>query len=79
MSTYSCKYCGVDYSSLRGLTSGSCNKNPAGKYHIPYEGSVQKRYSCKYCGVDYSSLRGLTSGSCHKNPAGKYHEPLRGQ
>ena len=33
-----CKYCGSSSSSISGLTSGSCSKNPEGKKHVPYEG-----------------------------------------
>ena len=71
-----CKYCGVSYSSLRGLTSGSCSKNPEGKYHVPYEGSEKSKYECKYCGHVSSSISNLTGTSCSKNPNGKYHVPL---
>lgn len=30
-----CKYCGSEKSSVSSLTSGSCSKNPSGKYHVP--------------------------------------------
>lgn len=71
-----CKYCGHERSSVSGLTSGSCSKNPEGKYHVPYEGGEKSKYACKYCGHERSSISGLTGGSCSKNPNGKYHVPL---
>ncbi|NLI63942.1 MAG: hypothetical protein GX367_04330 [Bacteroidales bacterium] len=76
-SKYPCYYCGIEYSSLRNLTSGGCLKNPTSKNHIPYEGAEQSNYVCKYCGISYLSIRNLTSGGCSKNPQGKCHEPLR--
>jgi hypothetical protein len=71
---YYCKWCGVKYSSISSLTSGSCSKNPGGKKHELYEGGEKKQYVCKYCGVKYSSLSSLTSGSCYKSPH-KKHSP----
>jgi len=74
MANYYCKWCGSKYSSISGLTSGSCSKNPNGKKHELYEGSEKSQYVCKYCGSKYSSLSGLTSGSCSKSPT-KKHQP----
>ena len=71
-----CKYCGGSASSVKSLTSNSCQKNPEGRYHVPYEGSEKSKYECKYCGGTASSIRSLISNSCQKNPHGKYHEPL---
>ena len=73
-----CKYCGSSASSVSSLTQSSrtCQKNPEGKYHVPYEGSEKSKYTCKYCGTERSSISGLTQYSCSKNPHGKYHEPL---
>jgi len=75
MSKFYCLYCGTERSSIFALTSASCNKNPEGKHHVPYEGSEKKTYTCKYCGTDRSSIFSLTSASCNKNPKGKNHIP----
>lgn len=75
MANYYCKCCGSMGSSVSGLTSGSCSKNPEGKHHALYEGEQKSIYTCKYCGSKGSSIAGLSSGSCSKNPQGKYHSP----
>ena len=71
-----CKYCGGSASSVKSLTSNSCQKNPEGRYHVPYEGSEKSKYTCKYCGREAISIFHLTAGSCSKNPNGKKHVPL---
>ena len=70
-------YCGSSSSSISGLTSGSCSKNPDGNKHVPYEGDEKSKYECKYCGSSSSSISGLTSGSCSKNPHGNKHVPAK--
>ena len=72
-----CKYCGHERSSVSGLTSGSCSKNPEGKYHVPYEGDKKEMYSCKYCGSSYYTIKELTSELCLRNPKGKFHVPAK--
>ena len=73
MEKYYCKYCGMEYSSIRSLTAASCSRHPAGSCkgkHAPYEGSEKSEYTCKYCGQKYSSIRSLTSASCPRHPNG---------
>jgi DNA-directed RNA polymerase subunit RPC12/RpoP len=72
---YYCKWCGLKFSSVMGLTSGPCSRNPDGKRHQLYEGSEKSQYVCKHCGLKFSTLIGLTAGPCSKNPNGKRHEP----
>ena len=65
MANYYCEYCGAKYSSVSGLTTGSCSRHPNGPHkgkHKLYEGSEKSQYVCKYCGTKYSSLSGLTAG-----------------
>ncbi|UTC45006.1 hypothetical protein E4N66_06775 [Treponema sp. OMZ 857] len=71
-----CKWCGINYSSVSGLTSCSCSRNPEGKHHELYEGAEKSQYTCKFCGAKYSSLSSLTSGSCSKSPYKKHHPAL---
>ena len=71
-----CKWCGINYSSVSGLTSCSCSRNPEGKHHELYEGAEKNQYTCKFCGAKYSSLSSLTSGSCSKSPYKKHHPAL---
>jgi DNA-directed RNA polymerase subunit RPC12/RpoP len=75
MSNFYCKCCGSKFSSISGLTSNMCHKNPEGKYHALYEGSEKSSYPCKYCGQKFNTISGLTTNMCHKNPNGKYHSP----
>jgi len=75
MSKVNCLYCGTERATISILTSSSCSKNPNGKYHVPYEGSVKSKYECKYCGTGRASISILTSSSCSKNPNGKHHVP----
>ncbi|MCX6350523.1 MAG: hypothetical protein NTX03_01535 [Bacteroidetes bacterium] len=75
MEKFYCKCCGSSSTSLTGLTSGNCFKNPEGKHHALYEGSEKSQYACKYCGSKASTLTALTSGNCFKNPNGKNHSP----
>ena len=73
MANYYCEYCGAKYSSVSGLTAGSCSRHPNGPHkgkHKLYEGSEKSQYVCKYCGTKYSSLSGLTAGSCARHPNG---------
>lgn len=74
MANFYCKWCGNKYSSVVGLTAGSCIRNPEGKKHALYEGSEKSKYTCKCCGSSYSSLVSLTQGSCLKSP-NKKHQP----
>lgn len=74
MANFYCKWCGGKYSSVSGLTSGSCSKNPEGKKHGLYEGDEKPQYTCKCCGNKYSSLTSLCSGSCSKSST-KKHQP----
>ncbi len=69
-----CMYCGRNTSSISYLTSFSCDKNPEGKYCVPYEGREKDKYTCKYCGYNTSDISYLTSGTCDKSPS-KYHIP----
>jgi len=73
MTNYYCKWCGSKYSTVSGLTSGSCSKSPTKKHEL-YEGIEKSQYVCKYCGSKYSTISGLTSGSCSKSPT-KRHQP----
>ena len=73
-----CKYCGMEYSDVRTLTSNICQNNPAGRgqRHELYEGGEKSQYTCKYCGLTYRSLRDLTANICQRHPEGKgRHEP----
>ncbi|MBQ9335840.1 MAG: hypothetical protein IJS14_00905 [Lentisphaeria bacterium] len=73
MEKYYCKYCGMEYGSIRSLTAASCPRHPAGSCkgkHAPYEGSEKTEYTCRYCGQKYSSIRSLTSASCPRHPDG---------
>jgi protein-arginine kinase activator protein McsA len=77
---YYCKYCGMEYASVRDLTANWCQNHPLGKSgykHELYEGTVKTQYTCKYCGMVYRDLLTLTRNICQKNPAGKgkCHEP----
>ncbi|MDR2597685.1 MAG: hypothetical protein LBC76_10255 [Treponema sp.] len=77
---YYCKYCGMEYSTVRDLTANWCRNHPLGKNgykHELYEGSVKAQYTCKYCGMVYRDLLNLTRNICQRNPAGKgkNHEP----
>jgi DNA-directed RNA polymerase subunit RPC12/RpoP len=69
---YYCQYCGQEHSSVRGLTSGWCNRHPEGSknHHSLYEGSEKNEYTCKYCGIKNRSIRNLTSGWCNRHPKG---------
>ena len=73
MEKYYCKWCGVDYSNVRSLTSQPCQRSPS-KRHELYEGSEKSQYTCKHCGINYSSIRSLTSQPCQRSPS-KRHEP----
>ena len=73
MANYYCIHCGIKYTDVRPLTSGSCAKSPTKKHEL-YEGSEKSQYICKHCGIKYTSIRALVSGSCTKSP-GKYHVP----
>jgi len=75
MAHFNCLYCGAERSNISSLTSSSCSKNPNGKYHVLYEGSVKSKYTCKYCGAERSNISSLTSSLCTKNPNGKSHIP----
>lgn len=70
-----CSYCGYDATNIRNLTAQNCRKNPNGKYHVPYDGSLKSKYSCKYCGYTATNIRNLTAQPCRKNPSGEYHIP----
>ena len=70
-----CKYCGTERSSISSLTAAHCDKNPNGKYHVPYEGEEKSEYYCKFCGTERSSISSLTASHCDKNSDGKYHVP----
>ncbi len=72
-----CEYCGTSYASISLMSNGTCNKNPAGKKHVLYEGSEKAKYTCKYCGMSYASLSLMSNGTCNKNPTGKKHSPAR--
>jgi protein-arginine kinase activator protein McsA len=77
---YYCKYCGMEYSSVRDLTANWCQNNPLGKNghkHELYEGTIKAQYTCKFCGMIYKDLLNLTRNICQRNPAGKgkCHEP----
>jgi len=74
MQNFYCKWCGQKYTSVAGLTSNSCAKNPEGKKHALYEGSEKSQYVCKFCGRKYTSLTGLTMNSCSNSPT-KKHQP----
>ncbi|GMO14737.1 MAG: hypothetical protein Pg6A_00500 [Termitinemataceae bacterium] len=71
-----CKWCGASNSSVSSLTASSCSRNPEGKKHELYEGSVKSQYTCKYCGAKNSSLSSLTGSSCLKSPHKKHHPAL---
>ena len=78
--SYFCKYCGMEFSDIRTLTSNYCQNHPAGKNgfrHELYEGSVKQQYTCKYCGQSYRTLRDLTNNVCMRHPGGRgrKHEP----
>ena len=75
-----CKYCGMEFSSVRNLINNYCMKHPAGKngfHHELYEGSEKPQYTCKYCGMTFKTLRILTNNYCQRHPAGRSrsHEP----
>lgn len=81
MTNFFCEHCGMKFTSVANLTSGSCPRHPngAGKgKHTLYQGAEKPQYTCKNCGMKFSSLSSLTSGMCprHPNGAGKgKHEP----
>jgi len=73
MAKFYCEYCGMEYSSVRTLTSCACSRHPLGSNkgkHKLYEGSEKSKYTCKYCGIQYSSIRTMTSCSCSRHPDG---------
>jgi len=77
---YACKYCGMEYSTVRDLTANQCPNHPLGKRghrHELYEGGVKQQYTCKYCGMVYRSLLDLTRNRCQRHPegTGRCHEP----
>ena len=82
MEKYYCKYCGMEYSSIRCLTASLCQRHPAGPCkgkHAPYEGAEKSQYICKYCGQKYSSIRSMTASSCPRHPDGPSkgkHSPM---
>ncbi len=74
MSIFYCKWCGTKKSSISGLTSSSCSKNPEGNRHALYEGSEKSQYFCKFCGSKHSSISNMVSSSCSKSPTNR-HQP----
>lgn len=74
MANFYCKWCGAKHTTIPGLTSSVCSKNPEGKKHALYEGGEKSQYACKCCGAKYSSIAGLTSSVCSKSPT-KKHQP----
>jgi DNA-directed RNA polymerase subunit RPC12/RpoP len=74
MANFYCKWCGTKYSTVSGLTTNSCSRNPEGKKHELYEGSEKTQYTCKYCGTKHSTISGLTTNACSKSPT-KKHQP----
>ena len=76
---FACKYCGMEFSSVRDLIINWCQNHPLGKqghHHELYEGGKKQQYTCKNCGRTYRTLVDLTRNSCQRNPSGnKCHEP----
>ena len=73
MEKFYCKYCGIEYPTVRTLTSAPCTRSPSKKHEL-YEGSKKSQYTCKHCGIKYPTIRTLTGASCTKSPT-KRHEP----
>lgn len=74
MANYLCKHCGAKMSTISGLTTNSCSRNPNGRHHELYEGGEKSKYTCKHCGTTNSTFSGLVTNSCSHNEEGKYHE-----
>jgi len=73
MTNFYCEHCGTKSSSVSGLTTHPCGKNPLGNNkgkHKLYEGSEKSKYTCKYCGTSSSSIQSLTAQPCGRHPAG---------
>lgn len=75
MEKFYCEYCGASFSTVRALTSMTCQRHPDGPHkgrHKLYEGSEKSRYTCKYCGQQYVSISSMTSMTCQRHPNGTH-------
>ena len=76
-----CKYCGMNFSCVNVLTSGTCGRHPNGPHkgrHALYEGGDKSQYICKYCGMKFTNLTVLCSQTCGRHPNGPHkgrHSP----
>ena len=74
MAKFFCEYCGREFTTVTGLTSGTCSRHPGGMNkgrHKLYEGSEKSQYTCKYCGRTFSSIVTMTGSICSRNPNGR--------
>ena len=82
MANYYCEYCGMNFTSIRALTSARCSRHPLGPnkgFHKVYEGTEKFQYVCKYCGFKFSTIRAMTATRCPRHPNGPnkgYHAPI---
>jgi predicted nucleic acid-binding Zn ribbon protein len=73
MPKFYCANCGMEFSSVRTLTSSPCARHPLGPNkgrHVLYEGSEKSEYTCKYCGRQFQSIRVMTASPCFRHPLG---------
>lgn len=73
---YYCKCCGIEFNSVRDLTSNSCFHSPTQKHQL-FEGDASNKCYCNCCGKEFNNLRDLTSNSCFHSSTGK-HQPYEG-
>ena len=71
-----CKCCGMEFTSIRNLTSNSCFNNPSKKHQL-FEGELSDIYYCNCCGQEFNNLRNLTANHCYNSPTQK-HQPYEG-
>ena len=68
-----CKYCGLQFPSVKSLIFGDCVFHPDGRYkgkHAVYEGPKGSKYFCTYCGRETTSIRNLIHFVCPFHPNG---------
>lgn len=56
-----CKYCGLEFPSVKHLVFGDCIFHPDGRdkgKHAVYEGPKDSKHYCTYCGREATSIRG---------------------
>ncbi|EID83968.1 hypothetical protein MSI_26230 [Treponema sp. JC4] len=68
-----CKYCGLQFPSVKSLVCGECVFHPDGRFkgkHTVYEGPNGGKYYCTYCGREATSIRDLILYLCPFHPDG---------